>query len=73
MPKNIFLESDEHSGQLSSEGQREVQDKFKEGKINILSSSTTFEMGVDLGSLDAVFMRNMPPKTSNYQSCRKKN
>ncbi|MCT7631089.1 DEAD/DEAH box helicase [Aliarcobacter butzleri] len=67
LPKNIFLESDEHSGQLSSEGQREVQDKFKEGKINILSSSTTFEMGVDLGSLDAVFMRNMPPKTSNYQ------
>lgn len=67
LPKNIFLETDEHSGQLSSKGQREVQDKFKEGKINILSSSTTFEMGVDLGSLDAVFMRNMPPKTSNYQ------
>ena len=33
LPKNIFLESDEHSGQLSSEGQREVQNKFKEGKI----------------------------------------
>jgi len=40
---------------------------FKNGKVNVLSSSTTFEMGVDLGSLDAVFMRNMPPKTSNYQ------
>ena len=24
-------------------------------------------MGVDLGSLDCVFMRNTPPKTSNYQ------
>lgn len=67
LPKSLLLESDEHSGQLSSDGQREVQDKFKEGKINILSSSTTFEMGVDLGSLDSVFMRNMPPKTSNYQ------
>lgn len=67
IPKNLSLESDEHSGQLSSEGQREAQDKFKDGKINILSSSTTFEMGVDLGELDSVFMRNMPPKTSNYQ------
>ncbi len=67
LPNNLSLRAEEHSGQLSPEGQREVQEKFKDGKINVLSSSTTFEMGVDLGSLDAVFMRNMPPKTSNYQ------
>jgi hypothetical protein len=67
LPQNFSLESDEHSGQLSSKGQRDVQDKFKNGKINVLSSSTTFEMGVDLGELDSVFMRNMPPKTANYQ------
>lgn len=67
LPKNLSLNAEEHSGQLSSEGQRKVQEGFKNGKVNVLSSSTTFEMGVDLGSLDAVFMRNMPPKTSNYQ------
>ena len=67
IPKNLHLKAEEHSGQLSASGQRDVQEKFKEGKVNILSSSTTFEMGVDLGALDAVFMRNMPPKTSNYQ------
>jgi len=67
LPKNLSLRAEEHSGQLSSVGQRKVQEDFKNGKVNVLSSSTTFEMGVDLGSLDAVFMRNMPPKTSNYQ------
>jgi len=67
LPNNLSLRAEEHSGQLSSEGQRNVQEDFKNGKVNVLSSSTTFEMGVDLGSLDAVFMRNMPPKTSNYQ------
>jgi len=67
LPKKLSLRAEEHSGQLSSEGQRKVQEGFKNGFVNVLSSSTTFEMGVDLGSLDAVFMRNMPPKTSNYQ------
>lgn len=66
-PRNLSLRAEEHSGQLSADGQRNVQEKFKNGEVNVLSSSTTFEMGVDLGSLDAVFMRNMPPKTSNYQ------
>ena len=27
---------------------------------------TTFEMGVDVGSLETVFMRNMPPSPANY-------
>ncbi len=67
LPKKLSLNAEEHSGQLSSVGQRKVQEDFKNGFVNVLSSSTTFEMGVDLGSLDAVFMRNMPPKTSNYQ------
>jgi ATP-dependent helicase YprA (DUF1998 family) len=67
LPQNFSLKAEEHSGQLSPSGQRDVQEKFKGGEINILSSSTTFEMGVDLGGLDSVFMRNMPPKTSNYQ------
>ena len=32
----------------------------------MLSCSTTFEMGVDVGGLESVFMRNVPPETSNY-------
>src|SRR6185437_17014276 len=28
--------------------------------------STTFELGVDVGDLQSVVLRNMPPKTANY-------
>ena len=56
----------EHTAQLSSKKAYDYQKKFKDKKINVLSCSTTFEMGVDVGSLETVFMRNMPPSPANY-------
>lgn len=56
----------EHTAQLSSDRAYEYQREFKDKKINVLSCSTTFEMGVDVGSLETVFMRNMPPSPANY-------
>ena len=58
--------SKEHTAQLQSEKAREYQREFKNDAINLLSSSTTFEVGVDLGDLDVVFMRNVPPEPFNY-------
>ena len=56
----------EHTAQLSKEKAYSYQNEFKEKKIDVLSCSTTFEMGVDVGSLETVFMRNMPPSPANY-------
>lgn len=56
----------EHTAQLSKETAQEYQQKFINGDINILSCSTTFEMGVDVGDLQTVFMKNVPPRPSNY-------
>lgn len=56
----------EHTAQLSPETARQYQEKFEQGAINVLSCSTTFEMGVDVGELEATFQRNVPPETSNY-------
>lgn len=56
----------EHTAQLGQDLAYDYQDKFKHKNINVLSCSTTFEMGVDVGSLETVFMRNMPPSPSNY-------
>ena len=56
----------EHTAQLSKEKAYEYQNAFKEKKIDVLSCSTTFEMGVDVGDLETVFMRNMPPSPANY-------
>ena len=60
------LSAEEHTAQIAPEKARERQDKFKNGAINLLSSSTTFEVGVDLGDLKAVFLRNVPPESFNY-------
>lgn len=56
----------EHTAQLSRDKQTEYQNAFINKKINALSCSTTFEMGVDLGSLETVYMRDVPPSPANY-------
>ena len=56
----------EHTAQLGKETAYEYQRKFKKKEVDVLSCSTTFEMGVDVGSLETVFMRNMPPSPANY-------
>ena len=60
------LRVEEHTAQIDKEKAREFQREFKAGKINLLSSSTTFELGVDLGALDIIFLRNVPPEPFNY-------
>jgi hypothetical protein len=61
-----ILRVEEHTAQLEKEKAREFQREFREGKIHVLSCSTTFELGVDLGDLDTIFLRNMPPEAFNY-------
>ena len=56
----------EHTAQLAKDQQTRYQEAFVQKKINALSCSTTFEMGVDVGSLETVYMRNVPPSPSNY-------
>lgn len=70
---NMYQEMDirelrvvEHTAQLDKETAYEYQKQFQRKEIDVLSCSTTFEMGVDVGTLETVFMRNMPPSPANY-------
>ena len=60
------LRVEEHTAQLDKEKAREFQREFRIGNIHVLSCSTTFELGVDLGDLDVIFLRNVPPEAFNY-------
>ncbi len=56
----------EHTAQLSREEGLKYQTQFEKNHIHALSCSTTFEMGVDVGELETVFLRNVPPTAANY-------
>lgn len=58
--------AEEHTAQISQGDNRRIQDLFKEGIRNILSSTTTLEMGIDIGGLQGVLMGNTPPGKANY-------
>lgn len=62
----LGLWAEEHSAQLSPEENARLQNLFREGMRNILSSTTTLELGIDIGGLSAVLLGNLPPGKANY-------
>jgi hypothetical protein len=58
----------EHSAQVPADIRERIENQFK-GKgehLNALVCTPTLELGVDIGALDAVLMRNVPPSAANY-------
>ena len=58
----------EHSAQIPAVDREELERAFKgDGdRVNTLVCTPTLELGVDIGALDSVLMRNVPPLPSNY-------
>jgi len=63
-----MLSPEEHTAQVPAHRREEVEREFKDpdGRVNCLVATPTLELGVDIGALDMVLMRNVPPQASNY-------
>jgi Lhr-like helicase len=64
------LVAGEHTAQVTGERRIALEDAFKASPsvspVNVLSCSPTLEMGIDVGGLDAIVLRNIPPRPDNY-------
>lgn len=67
VPRFSTLNSEEHTAQIEKDLAKEIEDAFRavEG-VSLLSSTTTFEMGINIGDLQKVLLRNVPPTSANY-------
>ena len=65
---DVRVEAEEHSGQVSGSERRQIEERFRTlgTPLNVLVCTPTLELGIDIGSLTSVYMRNVPPSPSNY-------
>jgi hypothetical protein len=68
--RSLPLCANEHTAQIPANRRVDIENQFKaaqsEAPLNVLACSPTLEMGIDVGGLDAVVLRNMPPRPDNY-------
>lgn len=63
-----MLRPEEHTAMVPHDERERLENLFKgeSDAINTFVCTPTLELGVDIGQLDAVLMRNVPPLPANY-------
>lgn len=60
----------EHTGLLDRKDREELENDFKThpnaNSINVLSATSTLEMGIDIGDLNVMGNTNVPPRPANF-------
>jgi hypothetical protein len=60
------LQAREHTAQVDAEERERREERFRAATLPVLFCSPTMELGVDIASLNTVYMRNVPPTPANY-------
>ena len=76
-PDPYSVQATEHTAAIARQEARNIERWFQnlyrsseqpeDHRINVLSVTTTMEMGIDIGSLLSVGLRNVAPSVANYQ------
>ena len=63
-----MLRPEEHTAMVPNDERERLENLFKgdSDAVNAFVCTPTLELGVDIGKLDAVLMRNVPPLPANY-------
>ncbi|MBU4502972.1 MAG: ATP-dependent helicase [Nanoarchaeota archaeon] len=59
-PKNYTENIGAHHGSLSKEHRLELEQRMREGKLKVVVSSTSLELGIDIGYIDLVILLSSP-------------
>jgi hypothetical protein len=63
----VPVAAEEHSAAVSGDERKVIEKRFRDHDgLNVVVCTPTMELGVDIGSLAAVYMRNVPPSPANY-------
>ncbi|MGH7728732.1 MAG: DEAD/DEAH box helicase [Vulcanimicrobiaceae bacterium] len=65
---SVRLIPEEHSAAVDGAQRDEIERRFQlqPPEVNVLACTPTLELGVNIGALEAVAMRNVPPNPANY-------
>lgn len=63
-----MLRPEEHTAMVPQEQRERIENWFKGSgdAVNTLVCTPTLELGVDIGALDSILLRNVPPLPANY-------
>ena len=64
-----MLRSEEHTAMVPADERERLENLFRGDSeaVNCLVCTPTLELGIDIGRLDSVLMRNVPPLPANYR------
>lgn len=65
--KDVFSKAEENELLFQDIDLGRDEDNRERAAIDVLSCTTTMEVGIDIGTLSGVALRNMPPARANYQ------
>ncbi|WP_136809606.1 DEAD/DEAH box helicase [Desulfosediminicola flagellatus] len=60
------MEAREHTAQVDPAEREEREGRFRRAELRAMFCSPTMELGVDIATLNTVYMRNVPPTPANY-------